>query len=85
MRLLVQLVLEMAERPAPSDAASQPALRLLVTDPLSGIRHVLVPDVRWQRIDTDQIRVQVIKINGVLAVDATVDGPSVRAGRSGKC
>jgi hypothetical protein len=57
----------------PWDGPCQPAPSTFIGKSFGEVGHVLVPDPRWQRIDADQV--QIVEIDGCLAVDAGVGRP----------
>ena len=64
----MELVLEPAERSPPLEGFGQASSGGTVADALSEVGHVLMPDVRGDRVDGNEV--QLIDLNGVLAVDA---------------
>jgi hypothetical protein len=66
----VQLGLEVAKCATAIDRPRESSAGPLVADALSEICHVLVPHARRQRVNGDQI--EIVQVNGVVAVDAGV-------------
>src|SRR5450755_5046704 len=71
--LLVQFVLEAAEGAFALEGPCQPAPSTFIGKSSGEVGHVLVPDPGWQWIDADQV--QVVEIDGCLAVDAGAGRP----------
>ena len=67
---LLQPGLEPAEGALALDGPRQPPPGSLVADLIGEVGHILVPGIGRQRADADEI--QIIEINGVLAVDSGV-------------
>ncbi|WP_295696897.1 hypothetical protein [Lapillicoccus sp.] len=72
-KLLVELVLEPTERSRPLKRPGQASSSRTVTEALSEVDHVLVPDVRRDRFDGNEV--QLVDLDGVLAIDACVARP----------
>lgn len=70
----MQLVPETPKRALAPKRAAQALARHPMTDPLGEVDHVLIPDGRRQRVNEDQV-VQLIDVDRVVAIDATVTGP----------
>ena len=71
--LLVQHVFETTKGALALNRSHQPASGLVIADPLGELGHVLVPDVGREGIDNHQV--QVINVDGCLAVDTGVGSP----------
>src|SRR5271165_7108421 len=71
--LLLQLGFEPAEGALALDSPRQSPPGPLVADLIGEVRHVLIPDVGRQRIDADQV--QLVKVNGGLAIDSGAGCP----------
>lgn len=71
--VLIQLVPETSERSPSLQRPGQASASRTVADALGEVDHVLIPDVRRQRIDENQI--QLLQVDWVLPVDAGVAGP----------
>jgi len=71
--LLLQLGFEPAEGALALDSPRQSPPGSLVADLIGEVGHVLVADVGRHRIDADQI--QLVKVNGGLAIDSGVGCP----------
>jgi hypothetical protein len=48
---------------------------VVIADLVGEVGHVLIPDVGGQRVDAEQVRVEVVQVGRVVAVDAGVGGP----------
>lgn len=70
----MQLVPETPKRALAPKRAAQALARHPMTDPLGEVDHVLIPDGRRQWVNEDQV-VQLIDVDRVVAIDATVTGP----------
>jgi hypothetical protein len=71
--LLVELVFESPERPFPPERSGESASCALIADSVSEVGHVLVPHVRRQRLDPDQINL--VQVDGMFPVQPAVLGP----------
>lgn len=71
--LLVQHVFETTKGALALNGSRQPASGSVIAGPLGEVGHVLVPDVGREGVDADQI--QVIEVDGCLAVDTGVGSP----------
>src|SRR5436309_14066749 len=71
--LLVELVLETTKGALALNGSCQPASGFVVAGSLGEVGHVLVPDVGRQGVDAEQV--QVIEVDGCLAVDTGVASP----------
>jgi hypothetical protein len=71
--ILVQAIFEPAERTLALDGPDQAAPGSLVVDAVSKIGHVLVPHVRGQRLDRDQI--QLVQVDRRATIDPAVLRP----------
>ena len=69
----MEFVLEPSEGATPPDRAGQSPARPVVTDPVCEVSHVLVPHIGRQRVDADQV--DIVQINGMLAINPAVLGP----------
>ncbi len=78
--VLIKLVLEPTEPSPPLKRPGQAPAGRIVADALSETGHVLIPDVRRDRIDGNEV--QLVDLDGVLAVDACVAGPERHLSRS---
>ena len=77
---LVELVLEPTERSPPLQRAGQPSAGRPVADAVGEVGHVLIPDVRRERVDGNEV--QLVDLDGVLPIDAGVAGPERHLARS---
>src|SRR5690349_3549445 len=66
----------MAERAATLDRPQQPATGLLVADALGEVFHVVIPGVRGQRVDRDQV-IELVELDRILSVDAEIPRPEL--------
>jgi len=71
--VLIELVLEPAKRSRPLKRRGQALSSRTVADAPSEVGHVLIPDVRRERLDGNEV--QLIDLDGVLAIDACIPGP----------
>ena len=70
---LVQHVFETTKGALALNGSRQPASGSVIAGPLGEVGYVLIPDIRRQRVDADQV--QVIKVDRCLTVDTGVASP----------
>ena len=78
--VFMDLVLESSERSPPLQRLGQASAGRAVADAVSKVGHVLKPHVGRERVDGDEI--ELVNLDGVLPIDASVAGPESYLARS---